>query len=463
MQIPGHLYMSPRPHRLLESERTYLGAGRAPGSYRPHELDAKVDEKVSLLPDRVRALQADVELLDEAGRLDADTWGLPWLDLLGARDADGGLEAAFTYDEGEHEVTDDGEVLLGGSVAATFGNRLGELVGRLLLTPEGTSLERVCTDVVWGFCLGIGPDRMADRYRFAETCSERMTERATTEARAIGTWWDDLREDLERWKAAATCFSAYVESVLRRERGIDPEEWVVRRVEKRLEDERGANWLREVVDDGRAPSSVVPPERILECYDESGLDRIRALAFACEAVRGPLRSTTWDGITPGDVLGAMVPSPSDRLRDAVEPETDPSVDSDGFPRSDDSTGSDHGHASEQRLDTGVSSAEPATIETVAARLEAPDRKPAVAKLCRFLAGDDDVDGDSWPGPPAIELETDADRYTQWRVTLTPFGRALRAYTAPDRESEEAFAFRLDPFGDLARPELEAAHRRIPGE
>ena len=163
--------MSHTPHRLIEREQKYLETGEAPGSYRNHELEQLVEEKVSKLPERFQQLSDDIEILKQEGYLDVDPWAEEWLELLGvdAPMADRSLEDEFTYSSSEEDYRLT-------TPPADFGHDVGVMVGRLMLYPQAVGQEDVLLDLAWGFLRGLywtADESMHDSLKTLEERSQR--------------------------------------------------------------------------------------------------------------------------------------------------------------------------------------------------------------------------------------------------------------------------------------------------
>lgn len=161
--------MAPKSYELSEKEQSYLEDGTAPGSYRPHELENRIEEKVERLPDRFRALFDDIELLnrgyfdsgDQASSerylpLATDSGYHAWLDLMGFDEPQTkqAIVDEFSYTREGH-----------GSAPARFGAHLGQMVNRLMRWPDfgGIEEEDIVADLVWGFLRGLTFDNRAAR------------------------------------------------------------------------------------------------------------------------------------------------------------------------------------------------------------------------------------------------------------------------------------------------------------
>ncbi|MFO7834102.1 MAG: hypothetical protein R6V31_08630 [Halohasta sp.] len=149
--------MPEKCHRLLDSEKTYLETGTAPGSYRPHEMERRVSEKVELLPLRFEHLCEDVELLErrfqeEPNLLDTEIGFHAWLEFLGLEESATRQEVneALTFENGER-----------GSALADFGSELGKTVDSLMRWPkfDDVTNEDIVAELVWGFLRGLQFDR----------------------------------------------------------------------------------------------------------------------------------------------------------------------------------------------------------------------------------------------------------------------------------------------------------------
>ncbi|WP_254542788.1 hypothetical protein [Halomarina pelagica] len=144
--------MSKRPYRLLETEREFIETGEVPeaSSYKPSMLEKRVQEKIDLLPHRIETLREDVELLDQAGYLDVETWTEGWLELLelDEQDSDRDFLSAFEFSYTENGVH--------GSNPAKVGYQLGRMTKRLLaLQPHRIDQRDTHADVIWGFVVGL--------------------------------------------------------------------------------------------------------------------------------------------------------------------------------------------------------------------------------------------------------------------------------------------------------------------
>lgn len=164
--------MTSKNRPLSDAERSYLEDGTASGTYRPHELENRIEEKVEALPDRLEAVFEDVRLLAEGyfesvppeereevevgepvpgehyRPLDTDKGYRAWLKLMGFDDepTKQAIVDEFSYTAGGY-----------GSAPAAFGARLGEMANRLMRWPEFGSIETedVIADLVWGFLAGV--------------------------------------------------------------------------------------------------------------------------------------------------------------------------------------------------------------------------------------------------------------------------------------------------------------------
>jgi len=169
--------MSRKCYRLLPSEREYLEKGSARGSYRPHELEERIEMKVDLLPDRFETLFDDVEQLrtgyfepDPPEETDVET-GEPvpgehyspldterglnaWLELMELGEWGERGEGPTKQEVVEEFSHSDGRP---GSAPAKFGAKFGKMVNRLMrwLQFEGIEEKDVIADLVWGFLRGL--------------------------------------------------------------------------------------------------------------------------------------------------------------------------------------------------------------------------------------------------------------------------------------------------------------------
>lgn len=122
--------MSHTPHRLIKREQKYLETGEAPGSYRNHELEKLVEEKVSKLPNRFQHLSKDIELLSQEGYLDVETWADGWLELL---DVDTPIAGGPLGDEFTHPSPEKDYRLT--TPPADFGHDVGVMMGASHVIP----------------------------------------------------------------------------------------------------------------------------------------------------------------------------------------------------------------------------------------------------------------------------------------------------------------------------------------
>lgn len=195
--------MSPKPYRLLDSERTFLEEGVAPGGYRAHEMEDRLREKVELLAPRFERLFEDVELLEQGSEgttnlFDTDAGRHVWMELMGldslARDE---VERALSFHRGEP-----------GSGPAAFGAKLGRTVNRLTRWPAVDYLDHddIVADLVWGFLRGLhydprrpGGNVTADVVREETTeILRRVENRAETHADAKSGSAEEFRDRLEQ-------------------------------------------------------------------------------------------------------------------------------------------------------------------------------------------------------------------------------------------------------------------------
>jgi hypothetical protein len=182
--------MSQRCYRLLDSDRQFIEEGTAPGSYRPHEKENDLREKVELLGPRFDRLFEDVKLLEQGSDrttnyLDTDAGRNTWIELMGIEEPSSQekLEQELAFHRGEP-----------GSGPAAFGVKLGRTVNRLMRWPAFGNLDQddIVADLVWGFLCGLHYDlRMAGNVTedvLREDTTEilhRVEERADTYANTI--------------------------------------------------------------------------------------------------------------------------------------------------------------------------------------------------------------------------------------------------------------------------------------
>ena len=221
--------MSKKCYRLLDSEREYLKTGTAPGSYRPHELESRVAEKVKVIPSRFEHLFEDIELFerrfrDESSLLDTEAGAYAWAELMGIKD-----DSTWREMEKAMIFGSDGPE----SAPANFGVELGKTIGRLMWFPSSDDIEEedVIADLIWGFLRGLQFDR-----RLAGEVTEtrvqndvdkilsRIEDRADSYARSLGT--DELSESriqLERQRLMNDAMAVRVHDLLRQDSTIDCE------------------------------------------------------------------------------------------------------------------------------------------------------------------------------------------------------------------------------------------------
>lgn len=135
-------------HRLTENERKYVETGEISNSYRPSQMETRVQEKINLLPARIRSLFDDIELLSEEGYLDVNGWAHGWLDLLNIQQPmhQDKLKRSFTRfsDEEGYQVA---------TAPDEFGYSLGIMLDELesLSSETADELPEKDTGVVTGF------------------------------------------------------------------------------------------------------------------------------------------------------------------------------------------------------------------------------------------------------------------------------------------------------------------------
>src|SRR5699024_4916737 len=217
--------MSHTPHRLIEREQKYLETGEAPGSYRNHELEQLVEEKVSELPERFQHLFNDVEILKQEGYLNVDPWAEGWLELLGveAPMADGPLEDEFTYSSSkeDYRLT---------TPPADFGHDVGVMMRRLMLYPQSVGQEEVLLDLVWGFLRGVywtTDVSIQDALKMLEERSQRRREASERASRGF----ENFRRISEQ---IGDRINTPIEEALETE-GIEPTSGLVQEVRNELE------------------------------------------------------------------------------------------------------------------------------------------------------------------------------------------------------------------------------------
>lgn len=390
--------MPPKSYRLSEKERAYLQTGTAPGSYRPHELDQRVDEKVSLLGKRVQQLIDDVALLDEVQRLEPKTWGRPWLNLLADSVGAQGIEDPFTYDADSPFGNGD-EVVLGGSVLAELGRELGKLVSRLLVAPAGVDNTEIRADLAWGFLHGLGPNTIRAQPTYLREASHVIGERAGAEIEHRKALAAGFRDNLDSWQATADNVTAHITDALHEIRDEPPEAWMVHRIEKTVEEEQGDGWL--FIENDAEIEELLPKSEIDRLYETLDIETDSKLLQACRRLESTLETVEWSDITAIEIVHAFDDYPPEFLAFGDE------------------------------ADSGEQAGEePLTVREIALRLGDSQQSPAVAKLARYLANEASVTGHEWPGPAVVTLTEDPANLAQWTVTLTKFGEVLRNTTYP---------------------------------
>lgn len=418
--------MSIKAFRLLDSELTFLEEGEAPDGYRNHEMEERIEEKIDLLDERLTRLLADVESLSESDEWSVDTWGDAWFRLIGADSIDGDLKDAYQYNIGELIQIADDEYIRGGSLVAHFGKRLGALANTLLLHHRELDLDQVRADLVWGFCMGISSGSFPHGYEFAFRTGKLIQERAKEE----GEYFQDVLSDVwsfDGMRERDELVQRRIREILSDQFEADVPDWAVNDVKQGFSEDRGERWYMSLSDSQEAVNDALSREEIMDIIDEKKVAEKSELLSAFGNNISKLESIERDGLNARAILVEISSIP-----DSI---VDPSKNS--------------------REEGGKRQ-----VRDVAGCLAGSEKSPAVAKICRLLAGVDDMDGMAWDKPPLIVINQDAEDLFDWTVETTKFGELFAQFVYAPNEASESVAYIFDPLGPTQPDDVRIAHREL---
>jgi len=153
-------------YKLTDKEYVFLSGGKAPGSYRPHELEDSVDEKASRVPARVQSLCAEVDMLERRGYLEDTKLGLGGV-LWGTGDHTRPDDIANVFERPQFRHKEEDGSSFWGSANEGFNDHvlpaeLGLNIGRLVrqITEDTGEMEQedeieLLSELVYGYIEGL--------------------------------------------------------------------------------------------------------------------------------------------------------------------------------------------------------------------------------------------------------------------------------------------------------------------
>lgn len=253
-----------------------------------------------------------------------------------------------------------------------FGRELGKMTRELTLYPEDISKNDIWADIIFGFIDGLAiqnweghPRRRGEYLQTLLNSVEERSEVAFDERASREESWFNERQ-AERQKAAEG--EQQIVEVLESE-GVEEPRSIALQVAGILGDER----LRVAPED-------VSPESVLDIVETHDLLLRRNLRETISHDIDELQTRQFGNLTPLDVL--------EEITEVVHP---------------------------------VSSRD------IADRIGSPQEYlNNVVKLCLFLVGEQEIDGEVWEGIEVIESVGEVDTYGQREWKLTSYGKALRS-------------------------------------
>jgi len=337
-----------KAYPLSDRERDYLMRGET-GTDRPSRLKANIRKKRDRLPERLENLFLDVEYLAREDHLEPREWEDGWTRLAGS---------SRSGRRGEGFMR--------------FGRRVGTMMRRLCLYPDGVSESDVWADIVFGFidglCFQEWDEHPRLRTEFMDSLLEKVEQRS-------GIEFDDRATTEENWFA----------------------DW---------QDRRNAE--------------VGGVQKISEILDSEDISRPRSVAlgvhrFLCDGREVPPP----EKITRDEVLG-VVERNELVLRRKLQSRMATDISALQDRESGDLSALDFLVNIPDRFD-------PASSREIADEIGSPQEYlNNVAKLGLFLIGEEDISGEVWSGIPIIEQVGSSDTYGKREWQLTDYGKALRA-------------------------------------
>lgn len=279
-------------HRLTEAEREFLETGEAPGSYRTHEMEANIREKVEILPTRFQDLADDIEILSENNYLDAEIWADSWLELLGIElsEINEYPTDVFTHSSSEAE-----NQLGYPTPPERFGHEIGKMICRLMLYPRVED-ENVQLDVAWGFLEGMYELTDESVHDSLSQLEKRSKQKQETAEQVVG----GLKTSRQAIQVSGEKINNHLAAILDEE-GIETTEWMIQKVRNELQDERLEFLRKETDEEGWSVETAITPEMVREVVLES---RIREKQQLREMIRKDAERVTDKAGKPtgGEVL-----------------------------------------------------------------------------------------------------------------------------------------------------------------
>ena len=353
-------------YRLSLQEKAYLRSGDT-GSYTPSRLDESIEKKVNYLPERFEALFEDIELLNEAERLDDEKWEGELTELLD------------TENKGLYEKTgSDGVPYEFDLSPRQFGEQLGRMVDRLMLYPSDSPMVWIQTELAWGFiesiCLGEtkfwgGGDDTERRAIMELVISNIVEEHERREKKNQAE-----AESTQSLLAESDEVHRKIRAALEQE-GVDPPTWLVLRIENSIR-----RFRRTGPDTEPSFAEKFTPEAIQATYKKDRLPEKHRMIELFRDDRDHLRSIEWDDLVVADIIEHIPMDEDISTRSLSE-----LVDSDSL--------------------------------------------SAVARTGTYLAGEDELNQEDLIERPIIDLHREnGDIYTEWVWGFTTYGRGFKCYT-----------------------------------
>ncbi|MFC6837234.1 hypothetical protein [Halomarina ordinaria] len=286
---------------MSETERAFLREGEVPAEvrYTAGELEKRVEEKAAHLPEFFEYLLEDIRLYNQRNKLEIAQWGTSWRKLFSIG---GDVEVAFRYTAPRASPT--GGVIESPSNGIRTGRRFGRMMSRLVPSDGPFDRESVLTEFAWGVLEGVfnHPDeeRRAERIHDA---ARLFTQRAEAERPIYAQTQGDTQRVFGHSFDRRRQRSEVVEQVLR-ERGVEPEPWVVGRATNLVEQSLGESpydqqcvWETLDEDEQRQQiREVVVEHRLAERY---------RLVESLRADIEPLQNKRIRGVTGEEVLSVL--------------------------------------------------------------------------------------------------------------------------------------------------------------